>query len=562
MKTLFKNCKVVNVFIDKVVDADVLVEDEKIIGVGAYENKDADCVRDMDEKYICPSFIDGHIHIESSMIEPSEFAKVCLACGTTTLIADPHEIVNVAGKDGLEYMLEATKNVPMNIYFMVPSCVPATKFDEAGASLSADDIVSLLDNPRILGLGEMMNYPGVVFNDGDVLRKIDVTKKSGKIINGHAPMLSGHDLDKYISAGIVDDHECTSLAEAMEKLEKGQKIMIRQGTAARNLKDLLPLFDEPYSRRCMLVTDDKHPADFNEHGHIDGIIRLAAAHGKSVLSGIRMASLQAAEHFGLSDLGAIAPGYKADFLVLNDLETLKICDVYHNGKAVVENKKVKTFPENHIQESVWNAVRNSFNLNPLSAADFLISTQEGNCRVINIVASQIITNEEIKKLDFSNSNGIDISKDILKLAVIERHKNSGHIGLGFISGLGLKEGAIASSVAHDSHNLIVAGTNEEDMAVAANRVREMGGGMVVVKNKEVLAGLELPIAGLMGQKSAEEMTQQDYEIRKAVEQIGHAEGVYPFMNLTFVSLPVIPNIKMTTLGLVDVNKQELVPLFV
>ncbi len=562
MKTILKNGNVVNVFLDQIIRADVMIENGKIVGVGDCDDGTADVVCDVSGKTVCPGFIDGHIHIESSMLQPVEFVRACLPHGTTTVIADPHEIANVSGLIGISYMLEATEDVPMSVYFMMPSCVPATPFDEAGANLSAEDIAALCRYPRILGLGEMMNYPGVVAGDKEVLRKIAVTKAAGKIVNGHAPMLRGRDLDRYIGSGIYDDHECSALEEAEEKLSKGQWIMIRQGTAARNLDGLLGLFDEPYSRRCLLVTDDKHPADLLASGHIDSIVRQAAEKGKSVLTGIRMATLQAAERFGLHNLGAVAPGYEADLLVLDDLETVRVRDVYYKGNRVVSDGVPVEIPTKRVRADVWKSVRNSFYLDKLSREDFVVEPQDKACRVIRVIPDQLITKEEIMKLDFTRANGIDTSRDILKLAVIERHLNSGHIGLGYITGMGIKEGAIASSVSHDSHNLIVVGTNEDDMAAAANCVREMSGGLAVVRNGEVLAAMALPIGGLMGEKSAAEMARQNAEVREAAAVLGHADGIDPFMNLAFVSLPVIPDIKMTTFGLVNVTEQKLIPLFV
>lgn len=561
MKRLLKNGLVVNVFIDQVIQGDVLIENDRIIGIGHYDESDADEVKDVSGKYLCPGLIDGHIHIESSMLAPAEFVRACLPHGTTTVIADPHEIANVSGLNGIGYMLDATEDVPMSVYFMMPSCVPATSFDESGAQLTAQDMASMFHHPRILGLGEMMNYPGVINRDSEVLSKIDVTRQANMIVNGHAPLLHGHDLDRYIAAGIFDDHECSTMEEASEKLQKGQWIMIRQGTAARNLDGLLGLFDEPWSRRCLLVTDDKHPADLLESGHIDNIIRLAAAKGKSILTGIRMATLQAAQRYGLQDVGAIAPGYIADLLVLDDLDSFKVRDVYHKGTQVVENGKVIPFVARRVRSDIWKTVRNSFYLDRLTPEHFHVEPRDGRCRVIQVIPEQLITKEMQLSLDFSRGNGTDADRDILKLAVIERHMNSGHIGLGYITGLGLHEGAIASSVSHDSHNLIVVGADEESMAAAANCVREMGGGLAVVRNGQILASMPLPIGGLMGKRSASEMAQLNREVRQAAAMLGHAPGIDPFMNLAFVSLPVIPDLKMTTRGLVNVNDQKLVPLF-
>lgn len=562
MKTLLKNGRIGNVFTDTLEKANVLLENERIIGVGDYSDEDADHSEDLSGRILCPGFIDGHIHIESTMLRPVEFARACLPHGTTTIIADPHEIANVSGLIGIAYMLEASERLPMNMYFVIPSCVPATPFDEAGATLTADDVQTFYAHPRVLGLGEMMNYPGVVAGDPEVLRKIEVTRQRGMVVNGHAPMLSGKALDRYIAEGIFDDHECFTMDEALEKLNKGQWIMIRQGTAARNLLGLLQLFDEPYSRRCLLVTDDKHPADLMENGHIDSIIRMVAQNGKSVLTAIRMATLQAAQRFGLSGVGAIAPGYAADLVVLDDLVNVRVRDVYHKGVCVVREGKTVEFASPHVRTDIWKTVRNSFFLDKLTEKDFRIEPKGTRCRVIRVIPDQLITDEEIMELDFSHNNGVDTERDILKLAVVERHMNTGHIGLGFITGMGLRCGAIASSVSHDSHNLIVVGANETDMCAAANCVRKMGGGLAVAKDGKIIGQMALPVGGLMGLESAAVMAEQNRDVREAAAQLGHAQGIEPFMNLAFVSLPVIPNIKMTTKGLIDVNRQRLVPLFV
>ena len=577
MKLLLKNAQVVNVFTDKLEAANVLIADEKIAGVGQYSDEDADSVRDLSGKILCPGFIDGHIHIESTMLTPPELARVCLPCGTTAIVADPHEIANVCGLSGIAYMLESSENLPLSVYIMLPSCVPSTPFDETGAVLEADNLHVLYGHQRVLGLGEMMNYPGVLADHPQVMKKISEAHRLGKLVNGHAPLLSGRQLDQYIAAGISDDHECSSIDEALERISKGQHVMIRQGTAARNLEALLPLFDEPWSRRCMLVTDDRHPADLINEGHIDNIIRMAVKAGKSPLAAIRMASLQTAEYFGMKATGAVAPGYRADLLVLDDLETLKIRDVYCRGKLVVSEGNTLPFETAEIRSDIRKTVRNSFYLNELSPEDFYINSEGRNhihsegrdhihsegrrCRVIKIRPGQLLTDEWITELDFGQENGIDLKRDILKLAVIERHLNTGHKGLGFISGIGLKKGAIASSVAHDAHNLIVIGTNDADMAVAANRIRNLGGGNVAAADGEIIAEMPLPEAGLMSDLSAAEIAAQNEEVRQAVHRLGASDEIEPFMNMAFLSLPVIPSLKMTTLGLVDVNRQKLVPLF-
>lgn len=561
MKTLLKNGSVVNVFTDEIEKTNVLICDGIIIGMGDYSDSEADFVEDVSGKIICPGFIDGHIHIESTMLTPKEFAKVCLKHGTTAVIADPHEIANVAGINGINYMLESSEGLPLDVYIMIPSCVPATPFDEAGAVLEAEDILPLYDKPRVLGLGEMMNYPGVLNDAPSVLKKIEDAKRLNKIINGHAPMLRGKPLDKYIAAGISDDHECCDVEEAIECIKKGQIAMIRQGTAAKNLYDLLPVFDEPYSRRCILVTDDRHPADLISEGHVDNIIRLAVEENKSVITAIRMATIQAAQYFNLRDIGAVAPSYKADLLILNDLEKVDVCDVYKNGKKVVCNKEVIDIKTPQISEETRKAVYESFRIDKLKKEDFYIEPQNKRCRVINVIPKQLLTEEWLLELDFENENGISVEKDILKIAVIERYKNSGHKGVGFIHGIGIRSGAVASSVSHDSHNLIVVGTNDEDMAVAANKIIEMGGGNVVVDNGKIVAQMPLAIGGLMSDFDAELVAKQNKEVRNAAQELGADMTIEPFMNMAFISLAVIPSLKMTTHGLIDVDRQKLKPLF-
>ncbi len=563
MKTLFKNGKIVNVFTNELILEDVLIENGKIVGVGDYKNENADEVIDVSGKIICPGFIDGHIHIESTMLIPSEFARAAAVHGTTAVVADPHEIANVCGVNGINYMLEASEGLPISVYIMVPSCVPATPFDESGAVLLADDIKHFYNHERVLGLGEVMSYPAVIADVQDVLDKISDAKARGLCINGHAPLLSGKELDKYISAGIYDDHECSSLEEAYERIRKGQRVMVRQGTAARNLEDLIDLFDEPWADRCLLVTDDKHPRDLIENGHIDDIIRQAVKLGKSPITAIKMATIVAAEHFGLKNIGAVAPGYMADLIILNDLDSLFIEKVYKGGELVAENGKTFSFKMPAVSPVLQDIVSKSFHIKQIESNDLHINAKgKKECRIIGTVKNQLLTEELRLVLDFDKNNGIDIERDIIKLAVCERHSDTGHKGIGFIKGLGLKSGAIASSVSHDSHNLIIVGTNDEDMVAAGNRIIEIGGGSVVVNNGKVVAEMQLSVAGLMTTVSAEVAALQNEEVRKSVHDLGVPEGCEPFMTMAFVSLPVIPHIKMTTTGLVCVDKQEKVDVIV
>lgn len=561
MRTLIKNGTIVNVFSNSLEKENVLIEDDKIIGVGAYDDADAEVIYDATGKYICPGFIDGHIHIESTMLTPYEFAKVALPHGTTSVVADPHEIANVCGLKGIDYMLASSENLPLNVYINIPSCVPATPFDESKMAIEAEEIEHYYENSRVLGLAEMMNYPGVLGKDPKIMKKIKDAHAHRKVVDAHGPLLSGKDLDKYISAGILNEHECTNSKEAIEKLKKGQRIMIRQGTAAKDLVSLLPLFDEPYCQRCLLVTDDKHPADIIKEGHIDHIIRTAVSYGKSVITAIKMATIQAAESFNLMYVGAVAPGYRADLLVLDDLEKVAISQVYSKGILVYSDGKLKDFDKPEVNKEIDEAVRNSFYNEQLCENDFFIEPEAENCRVIKINPGQLLTDEYVAKIDWDNNNGISIENDILKLAVVERHGNTGHIGVGFIKGIGLEKGAIASSVSHDYHNLIVIGTNHKDMVCVANCVRNMGGGNAVCVDGEIVAKMPLPIAGLMTEVDAQTAAMENQQVRMAVRGLGAPLDVEPFMMMAFVSLPVIPHLKMTPGGLVDVDRFERVSVY-
>ena len=561
MRTLLKNGTVINTFTGEKEKADVLMENGLIAGVGDYGDESADAVKDVTGKYICPGFIDGHIHIESTMLLPSELARVCVPHGTTAIVADPHEIANVCGTKGIRFMLEASEGIPLSVYVMLPSCVPASGFDESGAVLTAKDLEPFYAHPRVLGLAEVMNYPGVIARDPEVMDKVTSALAKGKPVNGHAPLLSGKELDRYIAAGIGDDHECSSFEEAAERIRKGQRVMIRQGTAAQNLKALLPLFDEPWAHRCLLVTDDKHPADLLSCGHIDSIIRQAVKAGKDPVTGIRMATLWAAECFGLRGIGAVAPGYRADILVLDELDTVSVRDVYREGVCVCENGQMEPFDPPVTAPELQDSLRNSFHMPQVTEKDFHID-QQGlkKCRVIKTVSGELLTEEWVTEINFDRNNGIDADRDILKIAVLERHLNTGHRGVGFIGGTGLKCGAVASSVSHDSHNLIVIGANEADMALAAEAVRRMGGGCVSVRDGQILAQMPLPAAGLMTYAPAREIARQNEELKKSVHELGVPEDRELLMTMAFISLSVIPHLKITTKGLVDVDNCRTVPL--
>lgn len=561
MKVLFTGGSVVNVFTDSVSMENVVVEDGVIVGVGDYYTADGDKydeIIDCTGKIICPGFIDSHIHIESTMLEPGELAKALLPCGTTAIIADPHEIANVCGITGIEYMLSATEGLPLSVYIMASSCVPAVPLDESALTLTANELKPLYKYDRVIGLAEMMNYPGVLAGDSDIRQKINDAKDAGGRVNGHAPLVSGEGLDRYISSGVEDDHECNDFGEAREKLSKGMHILIREGTAAKNLEALIGLFDYPYSSRCLLCTDDRSAADIINSGHIDSIIRKAVRLGKSPIIGIRMATIQAAQYYGLRNLGAIAPGYKADMLVLTDIENLKVEKVYKAGKLVCDGGETKPFEKPQIPEVQLKRVKGSVNVNKCTSAIFAMGKCGiQNTHVIEVIPGSLLTNDLQMDVDYSNGSGIDLDKDILKAAVLERHNGTGHVGLGLIHGLGLKKGALASTVSHDSHNIIVIGTNEEDMALCVNEIIEMQGGLVVVNDGKVLSKLPLEIGGLMSSKSAEKVAAENVELREAAKQLGAADGIDPFMNTAFLSLSVIPHLKITSRGLLNVDAQEI-----
>jgi len=552
---VLKNARIVNVFTNDIEPGDVAVKDGYIVGIGEYEGKEE---IDIGGKVICPGLIDGHIHIESSMISPSEFAKAVAPHGTAAVIADPHEIANVAGTDGIRFMIEASAGLPVDIFFMLPSCVPATPLDESGAELSAAELEPFYKEDQVAGLAELMNSYGTVRADEEIIRKIQGANSCGKRIDGHAPFLTGKDLNAYITSGVGSDHECSSFEEALEKLKRGQYIMIREGTAARNLEALLHLFDDKYCDRCMLVTDDKHGNDLIDNGHIDYIIRKAVKAGKNPLNAIKMATLNTAAYFGLKNRGAIAPGYIADIIVLSDLDDFTVEKVFKNGCLTVDGGKlVREIKAPAVDKEKYSRVYKSFNLREIKPSDFEIRDEGTRKRVIKVIPGQILTEELIVE---SSSKEAETDKDIIKLAVIERHKDSGHTGVGFVTGYGLKKGAIASSVAHDSHNLIVAGCSDSDMALAANTVRENGGGLAVVCDGEVLSSLPLPIGGLMCDMDAHEVEDRLSVMKEQARQLGVNEGIDPFMTLAFTALPVIPKLRLLTQGVVDVDTQSYVPV--
>lgn len=555
---VLKGARVVNVFTGELEEADVAIEGGYIAGVGSYEGETE---VDLSGKIICPGFIDGHIHLESSMVRPAEFERAVLPHGTTAVITDPHEIANVAGTEGIDYMLYETENLMLDVFFMLPSCVPAADLEESGAVLRAEDLRAYYENPRVLGLAEMMNAPGTVRAEKGVLAKLKDCSNRGKRIDGHAPGLSGYQLNAYCAAGVASDHECSEVEEALEKLRRGQWIMVREGTAARNLEGLISLCKQPYANRCMFVTDDKHPGDLQRKGHMDGIIRKAVRLGADPVTAIQMATLHPARYFGLRENGAVAPGYRADLVVLEDLEQIKAVQVYKNGKLAAQmGELISQEKRREKSESPsFDRVHHSFHMKEVCEQDFRLEPEGAYCRVIELTPGELLTKERnaawVQLPGFAP--GVNPQKDIIKLAVLERHKGTGHKGIGFLGGYGLKAGAVATSVAHDSHNLIVAGVSDRDMALAAETVRKAQGGIAVVKDGAVLGLLPLPIGGLMNPMAAEAVDEKLEELKRLAAGLGVREGIDPFMTLAFVSLPVIPKLRLNTCGLIDTQLQEI-----
>ncbi len=549
---VFKNAKIVNVFTESVEEADIAVEDGIILGIGHYRG---DREIDLKGAFVAPGFIDGHVHIESSMLTPPMFAKTIMPKGTTTIIADPHEIANVCGKDGIGFMLEAAKHTPLEIFTMIPSSVPATTFETAGATIAPSDVEALKDAPGILGLGEVMNYPGVLAGEADIHEKIKIMR--GRPVDGHAPGLSGLSLNAYISAGVRTDHECSTVEEMIERVGLGMYVHLREGSVTRNAGKLLAGVEKAFLDRLLFCTDDKHPEDIRKEGHINHNINLAIESGLSPIEAIKIATLNPAQCYKLDGIGAIAPGYQADFVVFERLEKIEPVAVYKKGVKVAENDRFLLEAKPFTDHAVLNTVR----IDP-DAVDFTLRLKKNTVRVIGLVKNNILSEDlrrsvSVKEKTYVNNN----DDDIMKLAVIERHKRSGNVGLGLVEGFGFKNGALAMTIAHDSHNLIVAGDSDAAMRMAMEKIIDTGGGIALVHHQKLIGHLPLPIAGIMTDEDPEKVAKNLETMKADIRNMGLSAAISdPFIQLAFLSLAVIPKLKLTDKGLFDVDKFINVPI--
>ncbi|MBE6050402.1 MAG: adenine deaminase [Clostridium sp.] len=546
---VIKNISIVDVFTQECYLGDVAIKDGYIIGIGQYDSNN---IIDGSNKYICPGLIDAHVHIESSLTTPIEYAKFALLHGITTVIADPHEIANVLGTKGIDIMLELSKNAPLDFYFMLPSCVPATPFENSGATLNNKDLLKFYSNPKVLGLGEVMDYSSLINCKNDMINKLLDCINNNKIIDGHCAGFNTNLTNVYRSINIRTDHECSTKEEVLDKLRRGLYILIREGTAAKNLNELIPLVNEKNSRRFCFCTDDKHIDELIKFGTIDSSILKSIEIGLNPSTAIQIATLNPAECYMLHNVGAIAPGYKADFLILDDLKNFKINKVFKNGNLVVSDNKLI----NNIESTIIKP-NNSINIPKLTSDSFNIDLKNKSIlNVIEINPNKLETNHlkiNIDKLNLYSKFNSLTEYDLLKTAVIERHKSTGNIGIGILKGLKLKKGAIATTIAHDSHNIIVCGTNDEDMIYAVNELKDLGGGIIVVSNEKILGKVKLELAGLMTTRSINELLEDLTSIHDAIKILSPEIDFNPFLTLSFLALPVIPNIKLTDKGLFDVN---------
>lgn len=549
---VIKNAKIINVFTNEIIEGNLGVDGEHIIGIGDYQGLEE---IDLNGKYISPSFIDGHVHIESSMVSPYEFSKHILKYGTTSIIADPHEIANVCGLEGIEYILNSTENLPVDVYLMLPSCVPATEFETSGAVLEAELLEKFIGNKRVLGLGELMDFYGVIEGKEKIIDKLNIAE--GKIVDGHGPLIKGKELNAYVIAGVKTEHECSTREEMEERLRRGMYVQIREGTAARNLLDLIPYVTKDNIRRCIFCTDDKHPEDILSRGHIDNNIRISIEKGIEPIDAIKMASLNTAECYGLKNIGVIAPGYIGDMVVFSDINNIEVEMVFKKGKLVVKDKKVLVEGENIIDNRVLSKV----NIKHFIENDIKLSLRSNKAKIIDLMEHSLVTKlieKEVKveNGEFKFSKGIDISKIVL----VERHTGNSTTSVGLVKGFGIENGAIGVTIAHDSHNIIVIGDNDSDIVNCINNIKSLGGGIVISSKGEVIQSLPLPIGGLMSDKSLEEVDEILKDMIKISRNLNVSETVDPFMTLAFLALPVIPEVKITDKGLFDVINYKFIEI--
>lgn len=552
---VLKNAKIVDVFQAKILTGDIAISDGYIAGIGgSYQGVEE---RNYTGKYVAPGFIEAHIHIESSYVSPEEFSRVFIPRGTTTILADPHEIVNVAGLKGLDYMVNAAKNAKMDIRYMMPPCVPATNFETSGADLYADDMEDALKTGEVDGLAELMNFPGVINADDKMIDEILMAKKYGARIDGHAPQVVGKDLNAYIAAGPANDHECSTLEEAEERLARGMYLLLREGSVTQDLRKLLPIVNTANSRRCLLSGDDVQAKTAINKGHLDNSIRICIDEGLNPITAIQMATLNPAEYCGLNDRGAIAPGRRADMVVFESLEDFAVEETYILGEKLSQGNKylgeVNYYP--------IDSVESSMHVKDFTREKLQLHLNSDKVRAIGVVPGEVLTTEEhvTVKRDGDGNFVYNDQEDVTKIVVVERHHNTGNVNVNLLSGYGIKAGAIAISIGHDSHNIIATGTNDDDIFMAVNELIKQEGGAVVVKDEKVISRMELKIAGLMCNLSAEKMIAQQDALDEAVhEELGVPDNVNPVMTLSFMPLAVIPKLKITDKGLVDVEKNAFV----
>lgn len=558
VELVLKNCKVVNVFSNEVIQGDIAIDTGIIIGIGSYTGETE---IDIKGQYVSPGLVDGHVHIESTMVTPNQFARAVVPRGTTTIITDPHEIANVCGIEGIKFMIADSKEPPLDVFFMLPSCVPATPFENSGAVLEAAELKELIDNDKVLGLGELMNYPGVIEADSKIVDKLLLARKHEKVVDGHGPAILDKNLNAYVIAGVKTEHECSSVEEMLDRLRRGMYISIREGTAARNLETLIKGVTPENERRCVFCTDDKHPQGILKDGHIDNNIRLAIKNGIDPIAAIRMGSLNACECYGLKNRGAIAPGYIADLIVVDNLKAFNILKVFKEGKLVAEDNKSLFNAETNLCSEVLGTV----NAKEVEVEDLRIKLDSDTANVMQLIPHSILTKKVVRKVSRDGDGMFTVSEgqDILKIVVVERHKATGNIGFGLVENFKLKNGAIASTVANDSHNIVIIGDNDNDIHTAINEVVRVGGGITIVSDGEVLQTLELPVAGLISDRPMEEVRDKlEKMLEIAYVKLGVNKELDPFMTLAFLALPVIPEIKVTDKGLFDVTKFEFIDISV